>query len=102
MILLHSLGTLPLGVNSYSKFNSFLLYYLGFLYGNSYKGKHWGLAYSFRGVVLYHHSRKHGGMQADGSGEVAESSTSGSADNRKGKTHQARLEHLRPQSPPPR
>jgi hypothetical protein len=24
-----------------------------------------GLAYSFRGLVSYHHSRKHGSMQAD-------------------------------------
>ena len=24
-----------------------------------------GLAYSFRGLVHYHHGRKHGGMQAD-------------------------------------
>jgi hypothetical protein len=24
-----------------------------------------GLAYSFRGLVHYHHCRKHGGMQAD-------------------------------------
>jgi hypothetical protein len=24
-----------------------------------------GLAYSFRGLVRYHHGRKHGGVQAD-------------------------------------
>jgi hypothetical protein len=35
-------------------------------HGNSYKGKDLiGLAYSFRGLVHYHHDRKHGSMQAD-------------------------------------
>ena len=36
-----------------------------------------GLAYSFRGLVHYHHGRKHGSTQArHGAGEGAESSTS--------------------------
>ena len=39
-----------------------------------------GLAYSFTGLVHYHHGDKHGGMQIVCSpGEVAESSTSGLA-----------------------
>jgi hypothetical protein len=33
--------------------------------GNSYKGQHLIGAYSFRGSVHYHHSRKHGSLQAD-------------------------------------
>jgi hypothetical protein len=32
----------------------------------------WGLAYSFRGLVYYHHGRKHGSTQAS-AGVVAES-----------------------------
>jgi hypothetical protein len=34
--------------------------------GNSYKRRHFtGVVYSFRGLVHYHHGRKHGSMQAD-------------------------------------
>jgi hypothetical protein len=32
---------------------------------NSYKEKELELSYLFRGLVHYHHGRKHGGMQAD-------------------------------------
>ena len=33
---------------------------------NSYKGKHLiGAGLQFRGLVYYHHGRKHGGVQAD-------------------------------------
>ena len=32
---------------------------------NSYKGKQLKLSYRFRGLVHYHHDRKHGNMQAD-------------------------------------
>ena len=43
-------------------------------HGNSCKGKHLdGSGLLFRGLVHYHHGRKHGSMQAD---MVAESSTS--------------------------
>jgi hypothetical protein len=35
-------------------------------HGNSYKGKHLiGAGLQFRGLVYYHHGRKHGGVQAD-------------------------------------
>ena len=35
-------------------------------HGNSYKGKHFiGAGLQFRGLVHYHHGRKHGGMQVD-------------------------------------
>ena len=35
-------------------------------HSNSYRGKNpLGLAYSFRGLVHYHHGRKHGSIQAD-------------------------------------
>ena len=36
-------------------------------HSNSYKGKHLieVVAYSFRGLVPYHHGEDHGGMQAD-------------------------------------
>ena len=35
-------------------------------YGNSYKGKHFiGSGLQFRGLIHYHHGRKHGGMQTD-------------------------------------
>jgi hypothetical protein len=36
-----------------------------------------GLAYSFRGSVLYHQGGERGSKQADSAGEVVESSTSG-------------------------
>ena len=35
-------------------------------HGNSYKGKHLtGTGLQFRGLIHYHHGRKHGSMQAD-------------------------------------
>jgi hypothetical protein len=32
---------------------------------NSYKEKHLGMDYGFRGLVHYHHVRKHGELKAD-------------------------------------
>ena len=69
-------------------------------HSNSYKRKHLiGTGLQFRGLVHYCHGRKQGGIiDGHGSGEVAESSTSGSAGSRKRETL-AWLVHLKLQSP---
>jgi hypothetical protein len=53
-------------------------------HSNSYKGKHLtGGGLQFRGFVLYHCGRKHGGMQADLTLERELSSKHGSSGSRK-------------------
>ena len=58
--------------------------------GNSYQGRYLiRLVYRFRGLVHYHHGKKHGGAQAD---VVLEISTSGWEESRKRET----LDHFKP------
>lgn len=71
-------------------------------HSNSYEGKRLMRAgLQFWGLVHYHHDGKLG-MQTDmvlGAGEVAESSSSWSTDNRKREWYWVWLECLKPQSP---